>query len=154
MPHKPKILFLSTGNSARSQMAEGLTRHLAGDRFIVASAGVEPSGVNPTAVEVMAEIGIDISTQKPKNVAESLKEHFAYVITVSDAAKERAPIFPSTPNLLHWSLIDPSRTEGNLQERKDAFRRARDEIKSDVEAFLNDVAEQDRNREQSAVLGS
>jgi arsenate reductase (thioredoxin) len=93
-------------------MAEEFMRHLAGDEFIAASAGIEPSGLHPMAVDVMAELGVDISTQRPKNVGESLREHFAYAITVSDEARERAPVFPFSPNLLHSSLIDPSQTNG------------------------------------------
>jgi arsenate reductase (thioredoxin) len=151
MPKKPKVLFLSTGNSARSQMAEGFMRHLAGDRFVIASAGIEPGGINPMAVEVMAEIGIDISKQKPKNVTESLREHFAYVTTVFDAAKERAPVFPFTPNLVRWNLIDPSQTGGSYENVRDAFRRVRDEIKSKVEVFLKDIAQKEREQEHAAA---
>jgi arsenate reductase (thioredoxin) len=151
MPKKPKVLFLSTGNSARSQMAEGFMRHLGEDRFVIASAGIEPSGIHPIAVEVMAEIGINIFRQQPKNVTEVLREHFAYVVTVCDAAKERASVFPFTPNLVHWSLIDPSRTGGPHDGVKDAFRRVRDEIKSKVEVFLKDIAQKERDQEQAAL---
>src|SRR5215813_11711814 len=94
MERKPKVLFLSTGNSTRSQMAEGFLRAYAGDRFLAESAGLESAGVNPLAAEVMRERGIDVSPQEPKQVAEVFREHFAYVITLSDMAKEKSPIFP------------------------------------------------------------
>lgn len=110
---KPKVLFLSTGNATRSQMAEGFLRALRGEHFDVISAGVEPGPLNPIACAVMKERGIDISEHEPKNVAQSLKEHFAYVITVCDAAKERSPIFPFTPRLLHWSIQDPAAAQGS-----------------------------------------
>ncbi len=139
MDRKLKVLFLSTGNSTRSQMAERFLRSLAGDRFEAISAGVEPGDLNPGAVEAMREVGIDISNQKPKNVIECLKEHFAYVITVSDMARERTPIFPSTPNLVHWSLEDPSVVEGSSEERQTAFSRVRDEIREKMQKFLDEI---------------
>jgi arsenate reductase len=135
MLSKPKVLFLSTGNSTRSQMGEGFLCALAGDHLVVMSAGIEPGGLNPLAVEVMKEVGIDISGQQSKNVTECLKEHFGYVITVSDSARERAPIFPFTPHLLHWNLVDPSKTEGSLRTRRDAFRAVRDQIEAEVRNF-------------------
>ena len=135
MKSKPKILILSTGNSNRSQMAEGFLRKLAGESVEVVSAGIEPGEINPLAVEVMKEVGVDISNQKPKNVAESLKEHFVYVITVCDMARERAPIFPFTPNLLHWSLEEPAKAPGSTAEKKSAFARVRDHIRLKVEEF-------------------
>jgi arsenate reductase len=96
---KPKVLFLSRGNATRGQMAEGLLRSLAADRFDATSAGIEPGTLNPMAVEAMREAGVDISRQQAKNVKELLKEHFAYVITVCDLARERAPIFPFSRTL-------------------------------------------------------
>ena len=122
---KPKVLFLSTGNATRSQIAEGFLRALGCAHFEVMSAGVEPGPLNPVAIEVMKERGIDISEQEPMNVGQSLKEHFAYVITVCDAAKERSPIFPFTPRLLHWSIKDPAIDEGSPEQRIEVFRRAR-----------------------------
>ena len=100
------MLILCTGNSARSQMAEGLLRNDGGDRFEVFSAGVEPSKVQPLAVEVMSEVGIDISRQKSKSVDEFVRQQFDYVITVCDNAKERCPIFPGQTKRVHWSF-DP-----------------------------------------------
>ena len=138
MQKKPKILFLSTGNSNRSLMAEGFLRSLAGNSIDVASAGIEPDEINPLAVEVMKDAGIDISKQEPKNVAESLKEHFVYVITVCDMARERCPIFPFTPYLLHWSLEDPAKEQGSTPEKKIAFARVRDDIRQKVQVFFDE----------------
>jgi arsenate reductase len=117
-------------------MAEGLLRHLAGERFEVVSAGTAPSTVNPLAIAVMQEIGIDISGHRSKSVAEFLQEHFAYVITVCDSANERCPIFPFTAKRLHWPLDDPAAAVGSEAERIVVFRRVRDEIVQRVRAFL------------------
>jgi arsenate reductase (thioredoxin) len=125
---KAKVLFLCTGNSARSQMAEGYLRHVAGDRFDAVSAGIEPKGLNPLAVAAMREIGIDISHQQSKDVASFLGQPIAYVITVCDNAKERCPIFPGTGKSLHWSLDDPAQATGTEAERLVAFRRVRDQL--------------------------
>src|ERR1700758_5594656 len=105
---KPKVLFLCTGNSARSQMAEGYLRHVAGDEFEALSAGIEPKGLNPLAVEAMKEIGIDISRQTSKDVREFLGQAISYVVTVCDNATARCPVFPRTYKLLHWGLEDPA----------------------------------------------
>jgi arsenate reductase len=136
---KPKVLFLSRGNATRGQMAEGLLRSLAADRFDATSAGIEPGTLNPIAVEAMREAGVDISRQQAKNVKELLKEHFAYVITVCDLARERAPIFPFTPNLVHWSIYDPESAQHSEEEKKNVFRRVRDEIRAKVESFLSET---------------
>ncbi len=133
---KAKVLFLCTGNSCRSQMAEGLLRHVAGDRFEVVSAGTEPSTVNPLAIAVMREIGIDISGHRSKSAGEFLREHFAYVITVCDSASERCPVFPFAAKRLHWSLDDPAAAQGSQQDRLPVFRRVRDEIAERVHAFV------------------
>jgi len=138
MVRKPKVLFLSTGNSTRGQMAEGLARALSHDRMIAASAGLEAEGLNPLAIEVMQEIGIDISTQKSKPVRDFLKEHFAFVITVSDMAKERSPVFPFTPHLMHWDLPDSIRADAPAEEQKQVLRQVRDAIRVKVESFLAD----------------
>ncbi|HXP70792.1 MAG TPA: arsenate reductase ArsC [Candidatus Dormibacteraeota bacterium] len=139
MQKKPKVLFLSRGNATRGQMAEGLLRSLAADRFDATSAGIEPGTLNPIAVEAMWEAGVDISRQQAKNVKELLKEHFAYVITVCDLARERAPIFPFTPNLVHWSIYDPESAQHSAEEKKNMFRRVRDEIRAKVESFLSET---------------
>jgi arsenate reductase len=125
---KPKVLFLCTGNSARSQMAEGYLRHVAGDRFEALSAGIEPRGLNPLAVEAMAEIGIDISHQKSKDVAVFLGENIPYVVTVCHNAREKCPIFPRTFKFLHWGFDDPAAAQGSHDERLAVFRRVRDEL--------------------------
>ncbi|MEK6527043.1 MAG: arsenate reductase ArsC [Nitrospirota bacterium] len=131
-----KVLFLCTGNSCRSQMAEGLLRHLARDRFEVASAGTHPVGLNPSAVEVMREIGVDISSQRSKSVAHFSGEHFDYVITVCDRAKETCPVFPVASSQLHWSFDDPAAAQGSAEERRAVFRRVRDEIAEHIRRFI------------------
>ncbi len=133
---KPKVLFLCTGNSARSQIAEGYLRHVAGERFEAVSAGIEPKELNPLAVAAMQEIGIDISSQKPKNVVSLLGQHVPYVITVCDNARERCPIFPGTWKFLHWSFDDPAAAVGTVEERLSVFRRVRDEIIDHIEKNL------------------
>jgi arsenate reductase len=133
---KPKVLFLCTGNSARSQMAEGYLRYVAGDEFEPLSAGIEPKGLNPLAVEAMREIGIDISRQGSKDVGEFLGQAIPYVITLCDNAKQRCPIFPRTYKFLHWSLEDPAEAGGSHEERMAAFRRVRDEIRLRIEQEL------------------
>jgi arsenate reductase len=125
---RPKVLFLCTGNSARSQMAEGYLRHIAGDNFEPLSAGIQPKGLNPLAVEVMREVGIDISNQRSKDVREFLGQAIPYVITVCDNARERCPIFPLTFKFLHWSFDDPAAAQGSHDEKLTVFRRVRDEL--------------------------
>ena len=135
MCEKKRVLILCTGNSARSQMAEGLLRHDAGDRFEVASAGVEPSHVRPHAIEVMREVGIDISNHRSKSVNEFTGEDFDYVITVCDNANERCPLFPGNTRRIHWSFDDPAAAEGEEPEKLAVFRRVRDEIRDRLRAF-------------------
>ena len=130
---KPKVLFLCTGNSARSQMAEGYLRHVAGDRYEVLSAGVSPKGMNPLAVEAMREIGIDISQQRSKDVREYLGAAIQYVVTVCDNAKEHCPIFPGTFKFLHWSLKDPADFPGTDAEKLHVFRHVRNLIAEQIE---------------------
>lgn len=125
---KVRVLFLCTGNSARSQMAEGYLQHVAGDEFDAMSAGVEPTALNPLAVEVMDEIGIDISRQRSKDVTSLLGQAIPYVVTVCDNARERCPIFPRTYKFLHWSFADPAAATGSREEKLAVFRRVRDEI--------------------------
>jgi arsenate reductase (thioredoxin) len=131
-----KVLFLCTGNSCRSQMAEGLLRHRAGDRFEVASAGTHPQGLNPGAVAAMREIGIDIAHHRSKHVDHFSGERFDYVITVCDRAKESCSIFPATVSVLHWSFDDPAAAQGSREDRMAVFRRVRDEIRSQVQTFV------------------
>ena len=128
MEERQRVLFLSVHNSVRGQMAEGFLRSVAGDRFIATSGGVESGNeLDPIAIEVMADIDVDISGQLPnnfKNVREWFKEHFAYVITLADTARERSPVFPFTPHLLHWNLKDPTVVNGTAEERKRCFLRS------------------------------
>ena len=125
---RPKVLFLCTGNSVRSQMAEGYLRHIASDRFEAISAGTEPKGLNPLAVEVMSEIGIDILNQTSKAVGSLLGQHIPFVVRLCESAKERCPIFPGTWEVLDWNFEDPAAAIGSDEERLAAFRRVRDEI--------------------------
>ena len=139
MQKKPRVLFLSRGNATRGQMAEGFLRSLAAERFEATSAGIDPGTLNSVAIEVMNEAGVDISHQQAKNVKELLKEHFAYVITVGDLAREKAPVFPFTPNLVRWSVYDPESAQQSAEEKKNVFRRVRDEIRAKVESFLSET---------------
>lgn len=132
---KARVLFLCTGNSARSQMAEGWLRHLAGDRFEVCSAGTHPVGLNQEAVEAMAEVDIDIAHHRSKTVAEFVGQSIDHVITVCDRAKESCPIWPTATHLLHWSFDDPAAVAA-ARERRAGFRRVRDEIAAAICEFL------------------
>lgn len=124
-----RVLILCTGNSARSQMAEGLLRDLAGDRFEVYSAGVSPSLVRPEAIAAMREIGIDISHHRSKSIDEFLGQSFDYVITVCDNANQQCPTFPGKAERIHWSIPDPAEVNGDANTRMAAFRSARDELR-------------------------
>jgi arsenate reductase len=134
--HKPTVLFFSTSDSTRSQMAEGFLRKLAGEELAVVSTAVQSSDSDPLAAEVMKEIGVDISGQQSRGVKESLKEHFSYVITVSDDSRERSPVWPFTRNLFHWNIADPESVNGSSEQKREAFRRVRDEISWKVREFL------------------
>ncbi len=129
MAEKKTVLILCTGNSARSQMAEGLLRHDAGDRFEVESAGTKPSQVRPEAITVMKELGIDISGHRSKSVDEFAERKFDYVLTVCDNAKESCPIFPGHANRLHRNFEDPAAAGGSENERLAIFRRVRDQLR-------------------------
>ena len=133
---RSRVLFLCTHNSARSQMAEGLLRYLAGDRFEAYSAGTEATHVRPLAIRAMEEIGIDISSQESKTLDRYLGEPFEYVITVCDDANEACPFFPGSSTRLHWSLRDPSQARGSEQERLAVFRSVRDELRNRIEREL------------------
>ena len=135
MSNKKRVLILCTGNSARSQMAEGLLRHDAGDRFTVESAGTKPSHVRTEAIAVMKELGIDISGHRSKSVEEFARTEFDYVLTVCDNAKESCPVFPGHANRLHKNFEDPAAAEGTEAARLAVFRRVRDEIRDYLEGF-------------------
>jgi arsenate reductase len=132
---KTRVLILCTGNSARSQMAEGLLRHDAGERFDVKSAGTRPGIVRPEAVAVMKEIGIDISGQRSKHVDEFAGQWFDYVITVCDNAKESCPVFFGAAERLHHSFDDPAALKGSEEERLALFRRVRGELRAYLAEF-------------------
>lgn len=142
MTDKAKILFLCTGNSCRSQMAEGWTRHLKGDSFEVFSAGVETHGLNPRAVQVMAEAGVDISGHRSKHLEEFRGIAFDYVVTVCDSAKERCPFFPAKIKVLHRSFDDPPALARNAATEEEAlshYRRVRDEIRRFAEGLPDNL---------------
>ena len=135
---RPRVLFLCTHNSARSQMAEGFLRAMAGDRFEVQSAGTEATRVHPLATRVMAEVKIDLGGHVSKTVDALLDQPWDYVITVCDSASQRCPVFPGRTTRLHWSFDDPSAAEGREEGRLAVFRRVRDEIRASLEAWLAD----------------
>ena len=137
--NKPKVLFLCTGNSARSQMAEAFLRLYAGDRFEVHSAGLEPSMVNPYTIQVMEEIGMDMSAHRSKSLEEYLgKVHFAYLITVCSRAEERCPLFPGMGVRLHWPFDDPAAVAGSEADKLAKFRQVREEIQAKIMAWIAD----------------
>jgi arsenate reductase (thioredoxin) len=131
-----RVLFLCTHNSARSQMAEGLLRHLAGDRFEVFSAGTEATHVRPLAIRAMAELGIDISGQESKTLDRFVDQPFDAVITVCDQANESCPVFFGAKERLHWSFPDPSEATGSDEERLAVYRSVRDAIRERIDAEL------------------
>lgn len=133
---KTRILVLCTGNSARSQMGEGLFRAGGGEACAVFSAGTRPGSVRPEAIAVMREIGIDISGHRSKSVDEFAGQEFDYVVTVCDNARDNCPVFPGDAVRLHWSLEDPAAIEGSEAERLAAFRRIRDELQERVKNFF------------------
>lgn len=135
---KTRILFLCTGNSCRSQMAEGWTRHLAGDRIDPYSAGTEPRKLDPYAVRVMDEAGVDISGHRAKNVSEMKGMVFDFVITVCDQAREQCPYFPAKVKVLHYSFDDPPKLAAGVKNEQEVlaiYRRVRDEIRTFVESM-------------------
>lgn len=136
---KTGVLILCTGNSARSQMAEGLLRASVGDRFEVFSAGTRPVGLNPNAIAALMEIGIDISKHRSKSVDEFADKSFDYVITVCDNAKESCPIFPGGGERIHQNVSDPAAASADDQPAE--FRRIRDEIKNWLETFVRNAGE-------------
>ena len=134
--NRTRVLFLCTHNSARSQMAEGFLRVMAGDRFEAQSAGTEKTSVNPLAIKAMAELNIDLSSHTSKVYDGLLKEHWDYLVTVCDDANERCPFVPGSVKRLHWSFEDPSRAKGSEEERLQLFRRVRDQIRQRLAEWL------------------
>ncbi len=135
---RKRVLVLCTGNSARSQMGEGLFRAEGGEGYEVFSAGTRPSIVRPEAIAAMKEIGIDISSHRSKSVDEFAGQNFDYVVTVCDNARDNCPVFPAGTERLHWSFEDPAAVEGSESERLAAFRRIRNQIHERVKAFFVD----------------
>ena len=134
---KPRVLFLCTGNSCRSHMAEGLLRSLAGDQFEVFSAGSRPKGkVHPLAIEAMRETGVDITRHESKSLDVFSDEKFDYLITVCDHAREECPNFPGAVRRLHWSFSDPALVSGTDEQKMRVFRRVRDEIRHRIRRFV------------------
>jgi len=136
MKERKRVLILCTGNSARSQMAEGLLRHDGGERFEVQSAGTRPGIVRPEAIEAMREIGMDISGHRSKSVDEFAGREFDYIITICDNARESCPVFPGRGERLHQSFDDPAEAVGEFEARVAVFRRVRDEIRVWLRGFI------------------
>jgi arsenate reductase len=137
-----RVIFLCTGNSARSQMAEAFLRKYAGDRFEAYSAGIEPKGMNPLTVQVMKEAGLDVSGQRSKGVGEYLgKVLFQYLITVCDEAEKNCPtVWPGVSTRLHWSFEDPAAVNGTEEQKLAKFRQVRDQIEQQILAWVNSSA--------------
>ena len=138
MMSQKRILVLCTGNSCRSQLAEGYLKYFAGDKALVYSAGIETHGVNPKAVAVMKEDGIDISSQTSNNINEYLDINFDIVITVCDHAHEKCPVFPSSAKKYHQNFSDPAKASGTSEEIMNEFRKVRDQIKQYSKTFINE----------------
>jgi arsenate reductase len=137
--NKTRVLFLCTGNSCRSHMAEGWLRHLAGDRYEALSAGAKPAGyVHPLAVKAMAEVGVDISQHRSKSIDEFNGQSLDVLITVCDNARESCPTFAGAKKMLHWSFDDPAHATGNDDEKFKVFRRVRDEIRQRITNFIQE----------------
>lgn len=133
---RKRVLFLCTGNSARSQMAEGFLRHLADEKFEVFSAGIKPGRLTPLAIKVMSEIGIDISSHSSKSVSEFAGKSFDYVITVCENANKSCPVFTGASKKIFWNLEDPAAAGGTEEEKIRVFRRIRDVIKDNISEFI------------------
>ena len=147
MSNKKRVLFLCTGNSARSQMAEGLLRQMAGDKFDVFSAGTHPKGLHPRSVEAMKEAGIDIAHQQSKDVSVYNNQTFDYVITVCDHAAEACPVFPGRAERILWSFPDPAAAVGGDMEKLAAFRMVRDAIEERLRGWVGEstLSSEDRS---------
>ena len=137
-----KVLFLCTGNSCRSQMAEGLLRHLGQAAVEVASAGTAPARVHPDAIRIMNEVGIDISAQRSKPLEPFLKQPFDYLITLCDDAQESCPAFPGASRSIHWSIPDPAAAQGAGEQRMAVFRKVREDLTARIHLLLEDISQQ------------
>ena len=136
MRYPIRVLFLCTGNSARSQMAEGLLRAIGGGDFEINSAGTDPKGLNPLAVEAMRESGIDIAGHESKSLERFLGQHFDYIITVCDRARDSCPTFPGDNQRIHWGFEDPAAVTGTRAEQLAVFRRVRNEISERLRVWV------------------
>ena len=149
MKGKPKVLFFSTGSAVRSQMAKGFLRSITGGQ-VEGDCTAQRAESDPLAAEVMQEVGIDISEHEPKEIKELFKEDFTCVITLSDPAKERDPVWPFTRNIFHWRLPDPVGVEGTPEQKREALRHVRDKIADNVRQFASSVAPNLRARAAGA----
>jgi len=136
MRYPIRVLFLCTGNSARSQMAEGLLRSVGGGDFEVHSAGIDPKGLNPLAIEAMRETGIDIAGHRSKSLERFLGQHFDYIITVCDRARDKCPTFPGDNQRIHWGFKDPAAVTGTRAEQLAVFQRVRNEISERLRVWV------------------
>ena len=136
-----KVLFLCTGNSCRSQMAEGLLRHLGQEAVAVASAGTRPAQIHADAIRSMSEIGVDISSQRSKPLEPFLGQPFDYLITLCDDAKQSCPAFPSASQNIHWSIPDPAAARGTDEQRMAVFRRVREDLAARIRLFLAGISQ-------------
>jgi arsenate reductase (thioredoxin) len=132
----PKVLFFSRGSASRVQMAEGFLRSLAGNRFNPVSAGADTKAVHPLAAEVMREVGIDISTQKSREISSLFRETFQYVVVLGDEPRERFPLYPFARRLLKWSVPNPEIAAAEPEAQKQMFRQVRDRMKNQVEELI------------------
>lgn len=148
MGDKKRVLFLCTGNSARSQMAEALLRNLGEDRYIVFSAGTHPQGVHPRTLEVMGEIGVDMTGHTSKSLDQFVSQPFDFVITVCDRAQSQCPVFPGV-SPIHWSFEDPAQEKGDQQLA--VFRRVRGEIEARIRTFVEEMKEDDQDDDANNV---
>lgn len=135
----PKVLFFSRGSASRSQMAEGFLRSLAGDRFIPVSAGADATAVSPLAAEVMREVGIDISAQKPREVSDLFHDTVHYVVVLADEKRERYPLYPFARKLAKWCVLDPEATSEEPEARRRMFRDVRDQMKTRVRELIQTI---------------
>ena len=149
-----RVLFVCTGNSARSVMAEAIVRHRGGDAFEVHSAGTEPRGVNPLTLRVLADAGIDASWARSKSVTEYLGQQFDYVVTVCDEARQACPVFPGVHESLHWGYEDPAEAEGTEAERLAVFRRVFLQLGERISQFLPLVLRERRGDAAAVTTGA
>jgi arsenate reductase (thioredoxin) len=145
MKYRPRVLFFSTGDATRSRMAAAFLRRMT-DELETESTAVKSAATNDLAEEVMSEIGVDLSKQTAKPVAQSLKEQFSLVVTLSDDSKERSPVWPFTRNIVHWNLPDPAMVEGALDARREAFRRLREDIHQRIRELVRSMQREERPR--------